>query len=221
MLWLQEKYCNSSKWGVGEEPCCKNAFERIPVRSPPSKIIICRIKFLVAFDWLCAICSFCMVLCGRFSSVSPFSSAVSGVLRLLNFCLERNLSLEGVNEEADMNINLSFQTRKLVKVEREAYNGPVIEIPFAEPIPVVSPSQRKQKQQEQKKSGAARDLHKSGFELSGEWKRRALGAQACGLMLVVSKCLLTGTCWWNEGRCPVKPLDLSSQKLLAFNIVSL
>lgn len=59
-------------------------------------------------------------------------------------------------------------TRKLVKVEREAYNGPVIEIPFAEPIPVVSPSQRKQKQQEQKKSGAARDLHKSGFELSGK-----------------------------------------------------
>ena len=67
-----------------------------------------------------------MILFGRFSLVSPFSSAVSGVLQLLNFCLERNLSLEGVNEEADMNINLSFQTRKLVKVEREAYNGPEI-----------------------------------------------------------------------------------------------
>lgn len=62
-----------------------------------------------------------------------------------------------------------FQTRKLVKVEREPYNGPVITLPSSEPPAIVSPSQRKQKFQEHKKSGATRDLHRSGFELSGEW----------------------------------------------------
>lgn len=60
------------------------------------------------------------------------------------------------------------ETRKLVKVEREPYNGPVIKIESSEPPPVVSPAQRKQKNQENKKSGAARDLHRSGFELSGK-----------------------------------------------------
>ena len=61
-----------------------------------------------------------------------------------------------------------FQTRKLEKVEREPYNGPVITLPSSEPPAIVSPSQRKQKFQEHKKSGASRDLHRSGFELSGE-----------------------------------------------------
>jgi len=60
------------------------------------------------------------------------------------------------------------QTRKLVKVEREPYTGPVIKIESAEAPQIVSPSIRKQRTQEHKKSGAARDLHKSGFELSGK-----------------------------------------------------
>lgn len=60
------------------------------------------------------------------------------------------------------------ETRKLVKVEREPYNGPVIKLPNVDPPQAVSPSQRKLRNQEQKKSGATRDLHRSGFELSGK-----------------------------------------------------
>lgn len=60
------------------------------------------------------------------------------------------------------------QTRKLVKVEREPYNGPVIQLPTSQLPQIVSPSQRKQRNQDQKKSGASRDLHKSGFKLSGK-----------------------------------------------------
>ncbi|KAK2568287.1 Dihydropyrimidinase [Acropora cervicornis] len=57
---------------------------------------------------------------------------------------------------------------ELVKVEREPYNGPVIKLPTVDPPQAVSPSQRKLRNQEQKKSGATRDLHRSGFELSGK-----------------------------------------------------
>lgn len=56
------------------------------------------------------------------------------------------------------------------KVEREPYGGPVIKLEGASPeIQPLSPQQYSKKDRDDKVSSAGhRDLHKSGFTLSGE-----------------------------------------------------
>lgn len=103
----------------------------------------------------------------------------------------------------------SFQTRKLVKVEREPYNGPVIKLPTVDPPQAVSPSQRKLRNQEQKKSGATRDLHRSGFELSGVWSwNRSLDTSPdvvlpCAFFLLFHL-VLQDWCTWEFVKCKLK-----------------